>query len=77
MMALHAHTHIQVCSILSTVPNLSFLDLSRNELDPSSVLEVISESEERLAFDQLKILVLNSTHLQWSALQECLKMLPR
>ena len=75
----HTHTHslTQVCNILTKLPKLSFLDLSHNELDSSSVLEVVSEAEQELAFDQLKTLVLNCTHFDWSALQECLKMLPK
>ena len=75
----HSLTHslVQVCNILTKLPKLSFLDLSHNELDSSSVLEVVSEAEQELAFDQLKTLVLNCTHFDWSALQECLKMLPK
>ena len=68
---------MQVCNILSTVPKLSFLDLSHNELDSSSVAEAIADSEQQLAFNQLKTLVLNCTHMQWTALQHCLNMLPK
>ena len=65
---------MQVCNILSTTSKLSFLDLSHNEIDSSSVSDA---GDVKMAFYHLKTLVLNCTHIQWTALQQCLKMLPK